>query len=90
MSDLSPVGTIAFVKDEERLFARVSDGWKPLQVKYSNLLNVITKFHFLQCSYLDFKDGRANPSPSGHGSRRDDFRIPSILPAPLRSLQLSQ
>ena len=32
MSDLSPAGTIAFVKDEERLYARVTDGWKPLLV----------------------------------------------------------
>ncbi|XP_035710172.1 collagen alpha-1(XVIII) chain isoform X3 [Folsomia candida] len=30
MSQLSPVGTITFVKDEETLFVRVSEGWKPL------------------------------------------------------------
>ncbi|CAG7836225.1 unnamed protein product [Allacma fusca] len=29
-SELSPVGTLGFVKDEERLFARVSEGWKPI------------------------------------------------------------
>lgn len=32
MSELSPVGTITFVKDEESLFVRVSEGWKPLLV----------------------------------------------------------
>lgn len=30
MSEYSPVGTIAFVKDEESLFTRVSEGWKPI------------------------------------------------------------
>lgn len=30
MSEYSPLGTIAFVKDEESLFSRVSEGWKPI------------------------------------------------------------
>jgi len=32
MSENSPVATIAFVKDEQTLFTRVSQGWKPILV----------------------------------------------------------
>ena len=34
LSELSPVGTISFVKDEESLFVRVSEGWRPILVRF--------------------------------------------------------
>lgn len=80
MSSVSPVGTLAYIIDEQALLVRVNNGWQYIAVSIPvhNIINANAEFSSLKISYLFFSLDHYYLLQHQHHQQR--YRHRQILP----------